>query len=121
MSGEDSAGGAQAASLRLVKLIHTVVWVFFVGCIAAIPLFAWARRYDRALIAIGLVSVEVVVLALNRWTCPLTPVAARYTDDRAPNFDIYLPRRIAQYNKEIFGSLFIGGVAVTLARWLGWL
>jgi len=120
MPGEEPAGRVRTR-LHLIRLLHTAVWVFFVGCIAAIPLFAWARRYDRALIAIGLVSVEVVVLALNRWTCPLTPVAARFTADRAPNFDIYLPRRIAQYNKEIFGSLFLGGVAMTLARWLGWL
>ncbi len=106
--------------LRLVKLLHTAVWIFFVGCIVAIPVFAGRREFDRALMAIGLVCVEVVVLALNRWTCPLTPVAARYTDDRAANFDIYLPRRLAQYNKEIFGPLFLSAVLFTAARWLGW-
>jgi len=70
---------------------------------------------------IGLVVVEVVVLAINRLRCPLTDVAARYTDDRRPNFDIYLPVWIAKYNKEIFGPLFAGGTLFTVARWAGWL
>jgi hypothetical protein len=39
--------------------------------------------------------------------CPLTPLAARYTDDRSDNFDIYLPLWLARYNKQIFGPLFL--------------
>ena len=64
--------------------------------------------------------LETLVLALNRWTCPLTPVAARYTADRAPNFDIFLPRWLARWNKEIFGPLFaLGALALLLRWWLG--
>lgn len=107
-------------SLRAVRLLHTLVWAFFVACIAAIPLFAWAGRLRSALLFIGIVCLEVVVLAVNGWRCPLTDVAARYTDDRRPNFDIYLPLVVARYNKEIFGPLFVGGVLLTVARWLGW-
>lgn len=46
-------------------------------------------------------------------------LAARYTEDRAPNFDIYLPRWLAQHNKALFGTLFVVGELVALARWLG--
>ena len=35
------------------------------------------------------------------WRCPLTDVAARYTTDRAENFDIHLPLWLAKYNKII--------------------
>ena len=105
--------------LRLIKAVHTVAWAFFVGCIAAVPLFAWAERFGLALLCIGIVTVEVVVIVVNGWRCPLTAVAARYTDDRRPNFDIYLPEWLARYNKEIFGSLFGGGVLLTVALWLG--
>ncbi|MBB1092471.1 hypothetical protein HUU61_14375 [Rhodopseudomonas palustris] len=38
--------------------------------------------------------------------CPLTAVAARYTDERADNFDIYLPIWLARHNRLIFGTLF---------------
>jgi uncharacterized membrane protein len=106
-------------SLRLIKAVHTLAWAFFVACIAAIPLLAWARRFDLALLFIGIVFVEVVVIVVNAWRCPLTAVAARYTDDRRPNFDIYLPEWLARYNKEIFGSLFGAGVLLTVILWLG--
>ena len=105
--------------LRLIKAVHTLAWAFFVACIAAIPVFAWAKRFPVALLFIGIVAVEVVVIVVNGWRCPLTPVAARYTDDRRPNFDIYLPEWLARYNKEIFGSLFGAGVLLTVVLWLG--
>jgi hypothetical protein len=57
------------------------------------------------------------VLILNRWRCPLTSVAARYTDDRRDNFDIYLPEWIARHNQLIFGTLYVAGIIFTLARW----
>ena len=50
--------------------------------------------------------------------CPLTPLAARYTDDRRDNFDIYLPLVMARYNKEIFGTLYVAGLVFGLALWL---
>lgn len=101
-----------------IKLLHTVVWAAMVGCIAGIYLFARAGRFGWALAMIGVVAGEVVVLLVNRWSCPLTPIAARYTGDRRANFDIYLPEMVAKYNKEIFGTLYVGGILFALARWL---
>jgi len=106
-----------AAALRTVKLLHTVAWAFFAGCILLVPLAAWQRRFDVALVLIMIVTVEVAVLVWNRFKCPLTDVAARYTDDRRDNFDIYLPLWLARYNKHIFGSLFAAGVLFTLIQW----
>lgn len=107
-----------AEALRAIKLAHTVVWAFFVGAIAGVPISAWLDRYDWTLICTGLVLVEVAVLAVNRMRCPLTAVAARYTSDRRDNFDIYLPEWLARWNKHIFGALFLGGVMFALFRWL---
>lgn len=109
-----------AATLRVIKIVHTVVWAFFVACIVWIPVLALQREYGRATLLIGLVMIDVVVLALNRLTCPLTDLAARYTSDRRANFDIYLPLWLARYNKVIFGALFLIGIAVTVAGWRGW-
>ena len=109
-----------SASLRSVRLLHTVVWAFFAGCILLIPVYAWRGNVRGAVILIAIVSVEVVIILANRWRCPLTGVAERYTDDRSDNFDIYLPLWLARYNKEIFGVLFLAGVLFTLARWRGW-
>ena len=109
------------ASLRAVKILHTIVWMFFAGCIIAIPIFGFIRHYLQAVVLTGVVLIEVLVLVINRWRCPLTGVAARYTNDRRDNFDIYLPEWVARYNKLIFGLLFLGGVLFTFVRWAGWL
>lgn len=107
-------------SLRLVKLLHTVVWCFFVVCIIAIPVAGFVGRFDLAFWFIAIVLVEVLVLFLNGFRCPLTDIAARFTDDRKDNFDIYLPEWIARHNKMIFGTLFLAGAVFTLVRWVGW-
>jgi hypothetical protein len=108
-----------AHRLRAVKLVHTAAWVFFASCVFGIPVATWHGRFTLAGVLIGLVAFEVVILLANAWRCPLTGVAARYTDDRQDNFDIYLPLWLARYNKEIFGSLYVAGIAYTLVRWLG--
>lgn len=100
--------------LVLVKLLHTLAWAFFAGCIVALPVAALAGRLRLAAWLGAAVMVEVVILALNGMKCPLTAVAARYTDDRQDNFDIYLPLWLARYNKEIFGTLFVAGGLVAL-------
>ena len=103
--------------LRIIKVAHTVVWAFFAGCILAIPYFAWLRKLETASLLIAIVTIEVAVLILNRMRCPLTGVAALYTDDRRDNFDIYLPLWLAKHNKFIFGTLFGAGVAYTVLQW----
>ena len=74
-----------------IKLLHTAVWLFFVGCIVAIPIAGALDRYAWAAAFTGLALVECLVLLANRGSCPLTGLAARYTEDRLANFDIYLP------------------------------
>ncbi len=104
-------------SLRLVKLGHTIIWAIFAGSVLAIPVLAWLGHDRQASALILLIFVEVLVLMANGGHCPLTAVAARYTTDRRDNFDIYLPEWLARYNKLIFGSIFLFGVAVTFVRW----
>jgi hypothetical protein len=111
----------QARALRAIKLVHTLIWAFFAACIVAIPILALLDRYTAAAVLSGIVLVEVAIIVANAWRCPLTGVAARYTDDRRDNFDIYLPEWLARHNKTIFGLLYAGGVLLTLGRWAGWL
>ena len=113
----DSRFGAASRSLTLVKTLHTFAWAVFAGCIVAIPLASWQGAHRTAAWLAAIVFAEVVVLALNKWRCPLTAVATRYTDDRRPNFDIYLPEWLAKYNKQIFGPLYVAGIVYAFARW----
>ena len=100
-----------------IKLLHTAIWFFLAGCIVAIPVVGGRGHYEWAAVLIGLVLVECGVLAANGGRCPLTGLAARHTEQRAANFDIYLPLWLARYNKTIFGALFVAGGLFVLARW----
>jgi hypothetical protein len=101
-----------------IKLLHTAIWLFFAGCVVAIPFAGAWRQFQWAVILTGLVLVECTVLAMNRGRCPLTDLAGRYTENRRANFDIYLPLWLAQRNKMIFGTLFAMGELFVLGRWL---
>ena len=105
--------------LQIIKLIHTVIWVIFAGSILTIPILAWIKMWNLSGILILLVLLECLVLVFNHMRCPLTDIAARYTDDRRENFDIYLPLWLARHNKTIFGSLFVAGLIFTILRWTG--
>ncbi len=89
--------------VTFIKIVHTVIWVimttaiFFIGYSVVIMTFS-----SLFYISLFLVVGEILVIIINSWTCPLTSIARRYTDENEPNFDIYLPRIIAKYNKEIF-------------------
>ena len=103
--------------LRAIKAAHTAVWALFAACIVAIPFASMLGEHRVAAVLATIVLVEVAVLALNKWRCPLTAVAARYTADRRANFDIYLPEWLARHNKSIFGTLYLAGVIFAFARW----
>jgi uncharacterized membrane protein len=107
------------AALTVVKVAHTIVWAAFAGCILALPVASWFGEHRIAGWLAAMVAGEVVVLVFNGWSCPLTSIAAKYTSDRRPNFDIYLPEWLAEHNKLIFGALYLAGVVFAFARWLG--
>jgi hypothetical protein len=105
------------ARLVLLKAVHTTIWVFFASCVVAIPVQAGLGNFHAVVLLIGVVGIEIAVLAMNKWRCPLTPLAARYTSDRRANFDIYLPEWLAGRTMVIFGPLFTGGLVLRGLLW----
>lgn len=93
--------------LTAIKLLHTAIWAFLVGCILALPIAGFMHRFDWVLILSAIILFECGTLALNRGRCPLTRLAAKFTDERVHNFDIYLPNWLARHNKAIFGALLV--------------
>ena len=71
---------ADRHALRRIKWLHTLVWAVFAGCIMAMPFASWSGRHRVAAALAALVLVEVLVLAMNGWRCPLTAVEAKYTE-----------------------------------------
>ena len=120
---EDLAHGERTelkarARLVAVKTLHTAIWVVLAARVLAIPVAACARNFAAAVALIGVVGVETLVLASNGWRCPLQSVAARYTQDRSGNFDIYLPAWFASRTIIVFDPLFGFGIMTTGLAWL---
>ena len=116
---EEPQSNAGRTPLVVIKVLHTIAWAIFAGCILAIPVVSSLGDHRAAAWLAVIVAGEVIVLVLNKMRCPLTAVAARYTDDRRDNFDIYLPAWLARHNKLIFGTLYLVGVAFAFAQWAG--
>jgi hypothetical protein len=76
----------------LIKLLHSIIFFFYIGCLGYIAYAAFTRRFDIWLaLAIGAISVEGVVLWANGWHCPLTRLAQKYGDPNGSVTDIFLP------------------------------
>jgi len=88
------------------------------ACILGLSVTALTNHLSWAFVLTLVVFSECAVLALNRGRCPLTDLAGRFTENRADNFDIYLPKWLARYNKAVFGTLFVVNEIVVLWLWL---
>lgn len=94
------------ASLTFIKLLHTVIWLFFNVVIFYMAYAVLTDRIDFWLwICYGLILLEGLTLALFRLYCPLTVWARKYSDSTRANFDIYLPEWLAKHNKTIYTSI----------------
>ena len=107
----------QNNKLLTIKLIHTIIWSFFVFVIFYI-LYSGITNTVNTLtwIGIGLIIGEGLVLLVFKMFCPLTLIARKYSDSEKDNFDIFLPNWLAKYNKLIFTSIFIVGLMIVIVR-----
>jgi hypothetical protein len=111
------ASEGETGMLTAIKVLHTVIWALLVGAIVALPFLAGQNAFRWAAIFSVVIFVEGVVLLANGWRCPLTDLAAKYTADRSPNFDIYMPNWLARHNKTIFTALFLVNEVIVLVEW----
>jgi len=94
------------AKLTLIKIIHTLIWIFFNVVIFYMLYAVIINKIDIWLwIGFGLILLEGLVLLAFKWFCPLTVIARKYSDSNRDNFDIYLPNWLAKHNKLIYTSL----------------
>ena len=102
-----------------IKIIHTIIWLFFNVVLFYMAYAVIVNQIDKWVwIGIGLIVLEGIVLLIFKKMCPLTIMARKYSDSAKDNFDIYLPNWLAKYNKLIYTSFFILIVAGVLYRTL---
>lgn len=94
--------------LIVVKVVHTLIWIFFNVVIFYMLYAVLQNKIDRWLwIGYGLVLLEGLTLLLFKFFCPLTLIARKYSDSTKDNFDIYLPNWLARYTKVIYTSIMV--------------
>ncbi|WP_299708004.1 hypothetical protein [uncultured Pontibacter sp.] len=105
--------------LLLIKVLHTLIWVFFNVVIFYLLYAVITNRIDKWVwICLGLIVLEGLVLLVFKKMCPITVVARKYSDSTRDNFDIFLPNWLARYNKEIYTSIVIVSVFILIYRLL---
>jgi hypothetical protein len=94
--------------LVTIKIIHTIIWLFFNVVLFYMAYAVVVNRIDKFVwIGIVLILLEGLVLLMFKKMCPLTLIARKYSGSAKANFDIYLPNWLAKYNKLIYTSFFI--------------
>jgi hypothetical protein len=96
------------ASLTLIKIIHTIVWLFFNVVLFYMAYAVVVNQIDKLVwLGVALILIEGIVLLMFKKVCPLTILARQYSASSQANFDIYLPNWLAKYNKLIYTTFFI--------------
>ena len=104
------------SKLLFIKIIHTLVWLFFNLVMFYLFYAVVTNKIDNWVwIGLGLFAVEGIVLLVFKMKCPLTVLASKETDSRADNFDIFLPNWLARYTKLIYSSLL--AIVIIILAW----
>ena len=94
--------------LVIIKLFHSIIWMFFNLIIFYLYYAAIANKIDKWVgICIGIVLLEGLILLVFKRICPITLIARKYSDSTQDNFDIFLPNWLAKHNKLIYTILFV--------------
>lgn len=105
------------AKLIVVKMIHTLVWIFLNVVIFYLLYAVIIGRIDKWIwICLGLIAIEGVVLLVFKNLCPITIVARKYSQSTRDNFDIFLPNWLARYNKQIYSGIVLVALAILAFR-----
>ena len=101
--------------LVIIKIIHTLVWIFFNIVIFYMLYAVFINKLDAWLwVGYGLVALEGVTLVIFKCSCPITNVARKYSISSKDNFDIYLPNWLAKHTVLIYTSILVVVTIITI-------
>ena len=109
---------ARTAVLKAIKVVYTIVWALFAGCILAIPIASLYGDNQRSVLAcrhrIGRscrAGFEQMALPADRTGCPVHHRPGRKFR--------HLPSEwLARHNKVIFGTIYLVGVSTAGVHWV---
>jgi len=109
--------------LFAIRAVHTAIFIF-IGARIVYMFNASLRlrraptwRQDRPLfLAIAVVIAEGIVLALNKWKCPLTTLAQRYGGKEERIADIFLPKVFSPYLLRVLTAMFASASLILIGK-----
>ena len=104
--------------LALLRAIHTAIYVIMAAS-TFIVLYAGVTGAQGTWmwLALGLVSVEVVMFVGSGMKCPFTAAATRYGAKLGE--DTFFPERITRHTLTFFSPIILAGILLLAARWVG--
>ncbi|MEX1255808.1 MAG: hypothetical protein WEE64_15870 [Dehalococcoidia bacterium] len=102
--------------IALVRLVHGLISLFFVSCLAFIYYAAATRKRGRLVAAaVAALVAEGAIVSANGGDCPLGTVHRRFGDEKT-FFELFLPKRLADGAVPFLGGVAVLGVLLTALR-----
>jgi len=98
--------------LFFIKLFHSVIAFFMLGCLFYIFYAGITATFNWLLIvAVITIIIEGIAILLNGWRCPLTTLAERWGAEKGSVADIFMPgilaRNLFKWSPYVFASELI--------------
>ena len=104
--------------LFLIKLIHTIIFIFISACLLYILYCGITKTYNLALLlAIGAIFIEGLALLLNQWRCPLTTLAEKSGAEKGSVTEMFYPKWFVPHTFRFSTALFIIGLVLLAFRY----
>ncbi|MGL4609066.1 MAG: hypothetical protein ACRCYY_05185 [Trueperaceae bacterium] len=109
----------------LIKLGHSFIYLFMSCCLAYLFYAAITTTYDwRLAFATGMIVVEIIVLSLSGWRCPLSTWARKLGDKTGNDLlsDYLLPAWAAKLTVPFCSFVFVSGLfllVLSYVRFIG--
>lgn len=104
----------------LLKFAHSLIYVFMSSCLGYLFYAGITATYDWKLtFAVGMVVLEVIVLSLSGWCCPLSTYAKRLGDSTGNDLiGDYLLQWAVKRTIPFCTLVFLTGLALLLFTYL---
>ena len=103
--------------LLLIRTVHTIIYIILAVSVVFLLVAALLGYFvPLLLVAVILISIEVIVFVASGMKCPLTDLAKKYGAEKGYAFDTFLPEAFTKYTFRFFGVLLLLGLILLALR-----
>ena len=105
----------------LIKLGHSLIYLFMSFCLGYLFYAGFTATYDwKLFFSIGMIVIEIIVLSLSGWRCPLSTWARKLGDETGNDLlsDYVLPRWATRLTVPFCSFVFVSGLVLLAITYL---